>query len=302
MPTLACAGAVPMTPNHPENPRRLGLLANLSHRDLQILHLVRQHKFITTRQLQRLLFHDHSTIDAGTRACTRVLQRLRAHRYLHRIDRPIGGIRGGSGAYVWALDVAGDRATRGTAPTDDGKRKRVFEPTPLFLAHTLAIVETRVLLTEGARVGRFELALVDTEPSNWRSYIGRGGEPLLLKPDLSVVTTSEDFEDHWFFEIDQGTESLPTLLRKCRAYATYKNSGHEQTRTGVFPLVVWILADPSRRRLLRQQITKEPRLDTRLFHVIAPDELVGLVAAPPNINESLTRTYELDDRIPLFDR
>ena len=281
-----------MTPDQAVSHGRLGLLAMLSERDLQILRLVRQHKFITTRQLQRLLFHAHATIDAGTRACTRTLQRLRHRHFLHRIDRPIGGIRGGSGAYVWALDSAGDRVTRSSGSGEDDKRRRVFEPTQLFLAHTLAVVEARVLLTEGARTGRFELAHVDTEPSNWRSYIGRGGEPLLLKPDLSVVTTTGDFEDHWFFEIDQGTESLPTLLRKCRAYATYKNSGQEQVRSGVFPLVVWILADPSRRRRLRQQIANEPRLDTRLFHVIAPDELVGVVAAPPNINESLTRKEE----------
>ncbi|MBX3100143.1 MAG: replication-relaxation family protein [Salinibacterium sp.] len=252
----------------------------LSERDLQILQLVRQHKFVTTRQLQRLLFFAHATIDAGTRACNRVLQRLRERRFLYRIERPIGGIKGGSGAFVWGLDTAGDRATR-TSGAEDDKRMRAFEPTRLFLAHTLAITETHVLLEEAARTHPFELVEIVTEPANWRSHSGPGGEPRFLKPDLYVLTASGDYEDHWFIEIDQGTESLPTMLRKCHAYNTYRSSGQEQARSGVFPLVVWILSDAHRRRRLATEISADARLDSRLFSVVAPDELVPLIRAQP---------------------
>lgn len=271
---------------------RSTLLTMLSQRDHQILQLVRNHKFITTRQLQRLLFHAHATVDAGTRASTRVLQRLREHRFVYRIDRPIGGIRGGSGAYIWGLDVAGDRATRASSTAEDEKRVRAFEPTPLFLAHTLAITETRVLLEEGARSGRFELVEVTTEPSNWRSYLGRSGEPVVLKPDLYAVTAIGDFEDHWFIEIDQGSESLPTLLRKCRAYTAYRDSGREQVRSGVFPLSVWIISDAKRRQRLVAAIASDDRLDARLFHVVAPEALTPLVSAVPDLNQPLTRKEE----------
>lgn len=257
----------------------------LSERDHRILQVVRQHKFVTTRQLQRLLFHDHATIDAGTRACTRVLQRLRERRFLYRIDRPVGGIRGGSGAYVWGLDVAGDRVTRALTTNDDDKRVRAFEPTPLFLAHTLAVTETRVMLEEASRSDLLELFEVSTEPWNWRRYLGRGGQPSVLKPDLYAVTASGDYEDHWFLEIDQGTESIPTLIRKCHVYTAYRNSGTEQTRSGVFPLVVWIITDPTRGRRLQVHIRGDTRLDARLFRVVAPDQLIRLVTTPTVTDE-----------------
>lgn len=259
---------------------RSTLLSMLSERDKQILQFVRDHKFVTTRQLQRLLFHAHATIDAGTRACNRVLQRLRARRFLYRLDRQIGGIRGGSGAYVWELDVAGDRVTRPSATGAEEKRIRAFEPTPPFLAHTLAITEARVRLEETARTGAFELVDVSTEPSNWRTYVGPGGTAAFLKPDLYVVTAIGEYEDHWFLEIDQGTESLPTLLRKCRTYMQYRSSGIEQTQSGVFPLVVWIIEDERRRDRLLAEITRDHRLDSRLFYAVSAEQLPTLLAAP----------------------
>lgn len=281
-----------MKPNNRAGSHNLSTLTTmLSERDTHLLRLVRQHKFITTRQLQRLLFHTHTTIEAGTRACTRVLSRLRERRFLYRIDRQVGGIRGGSGAYVWALDAAGDRVTRNLDAQD--KRARPFEPTSLFLAHTLAIAETRVILEESARLDALELVEVTTEPSNWRPYVGRGGEPVLLKPDLHAVTASADFEDHWFFEIDQGTESLPTLLRKCLAYVRYRDSGQEQVRSGVFPLVVWIVTDGHRRARLAQGIAMDNRLDSRLFQIISPDALSSAISPTAHTNEPLTRKEDL---------
>lgn len=269
-----------MKPNNRTGSHNLPTLQTmLSERDRRILELVRAHRLLTTRQLQRLLFHDHATVEAGTRACNRVLTRLRERRFLERLDRPVGGIRGGSGSYVWMLGPAGDRITR---PVDRrGVRTREIDPGPLFLAHTLAISETRVLLEEAARTGAFEIVALATEPTNWRTHLGREGTKQILKPDLEVVTTLGDYEDHWFFEIDQGTESIPTLIRKCLAYERYRALGTEQAAHGVFPFVVWIIAEPRRRVALEAVITADQHLEARLFRIVDPEGLIPLVAAAP---------------------
>lgn len=253
------------------------LATMLSERDRKILELVRAHRLITTRQLQRLLFDEHATADAGTRACNRVLTRLRQHRFLDRLERPVGGIRGGSSSYVWMLGPAGDRITR---DSEEAPRVRGLEPTPLFLAHTLAVAEARVLMEEASRVGTFDLVGVTTEPSNWRTYAALAGTTEIVKPDLYLVTAVGEFEDHWFIEIDQGTESIPTLIRKCLTYERYRATGLEQRRSGIYPIVVWVLPDPRRRDRLIDAIRNDDRLDARIFRVVSPDMLVDLMAQP----------------------
>ncbi|MGW6423021.1 replication-relaxation family protein [Nocardia sp. NPDC055053] len=76
-----------------------------------------------------------------------------------------------------------------------------------------------------------------------RTYIGTGGARLTLKPDLYAETASppgSEYVDGAFIEIDMGTESIPTLIRKCREYESYRRQGIEQDRSdGAFPVVIW---------------------------------------------------------------
>lgn len=253
------------------------LLRALSPRDVEVLRRICEHRFLTTNHVRRLEFRDHASVDAGTRACTRVLTRLARHRLIHRLERQIGGVRGGSGAYVWGVDDAGDRVLRLALDLPRAKRRRTFEPSWLFLAHTLAVAETRVLLAEAAHAGRFDLLDVVTEPHNWRSFLGPLGTTQILKPDLEAITASGDYEDHFFLEIDRGTESLPVLVTKCLVYQRYRATGREQKESEVFPVVVWLIANPDRRQALRSALAKHPRLDAQLFEVIAPEGLLDLV-------------------------
>ncbi len=241
----------------------------LSERDHKILRLVWEHRFVTTRQIQRVLFWQHATTDSGTRACNRVLTRLREHRFLHRLDRPIGGVRGGSGAFVWCVGPAGDRIMRAEPDTARTKRTRPFAPTPLFLDHTLAVTEVRVQLEEAAHRGDRELLSVETEPATWRTFTARDGSAQVLKPDLRAVTAVGDYEDHWFLEVDLGTESIPALIRKCLTYQRYKDSGSEHARLGLFPAVVWLIGDPRRRERLLAAVRADRRLEDRLFGTVA---------------------------------
>lgn len=252
----------------------------LTERDEQILRSIFEHKFLTSRQVCALHFYDHASDASAIRACTRVLGRLYEHKLIYRLERPIGGPRGGSASNVWGIDAAGDRLMKHGVSSTNRRRARAFDPSTAFLAHTLGIADLRVTLEQLHRTGERELLTVTTEPRNWRTYLGRHSEQLILKPDLHVVTADGDFEDHWFIELDRGTESLPTLLRKCEMYTAYMRSGAEQRNTGVFPKVLWVL--PTRRRveLLRTSLRGD-RIDPELFEVIEPHQFTGTIAPDP---------------------
>ncbi|MEV0707389.1 DNA (cytosine-5-)-methyltransferase [Nocardia aurea] len=90
---------------------------------------------------------------------------------------------------------------------------------------------------------------------------------------------SSDYIDAAFIEIDRGTESIPTLLKKSREYEAYRRQGVEQDRNVVFPLVIWSMSAPrpkdanSRREALHEVIAADRMLRPDMFRVIAPDQL-----------------------------
>lgn len=253
------------------------LAARLSDRDWGILRFLDQHRFATTSQLRRRFFRDHASQAAATRACVRVLDRLLTQRMLTRLERRVGGVRHGSAAFVWGLDVIGDRLTR----AENGARRRVHEPSFPFLAHTLAIVESHVQLHEVASSGAFHLGAVQVETEAWRTYVAPSGAKSILKPDLMVTVSSDAYDDHWYLEIDLGTESLPVLLRKSRAYEEYRRTGRAQAEHGVFPRVLWLLPAPARVARLQAAIAADPELPDRLFTCITSDDLIATLRDPP---------------------
>lgn len=247
------------------------LRARLSERDMAIVESISEHRFVTARQIEELHFSEHSSDLAGARVCRRVLARLNRDRVVARLVRRVGGIRAGSASYVYALGPIGSRLL------DDGRR-RLVEPSALFLDHTLAVAETHVQLVKAARIGQLELASVEVEPRCWRRYLGASGAPEIVRPDLYVVTTSDAFEDCWFLEVDRGTESPAALIRKCRAYETYWRSGAEQQTWGAFPIVVWIVPNPERQRRIEVLIARARSLKRELFRVTTDTRLVELLA------------------------
>lgn len=250
------------------------LLSQLATRDIAILTSIHDHKFLTTKQIHALHFWNHDSYASGIRACTRVLTRLLGYGLIYRLERPVGGTSGGSTSYVWGVDAAGDRLARhlDASPTNS-KRSRAFEPSTYFLAHTLAIADVRVLLETMARDGHFDLLDVQTEPANWRPFLTRSGARQILKPDLYAATSSANYEDYYFIEVDRSTESLPTLISQCLVYERSRACGSETERLGVYPLVVWLLPNARRRVAFTRAIQADKRLTTSLFRVLAPEDL-----------------------------
>lgn len=260
------------------------LAAHLSDRDHHILRFLEEYRYATSTHIRRMLFTDHATETAAIRACIRVLDRLLGHRLVARLDRRVGGTRRGSAGYVWYLDCVGERLTR---PAGSGRR-RFDDPSTSFLDHTLEVTETAVQLHEIGRQDGITLTRLDVEPASWRSYLNVSAATSILKPDLFATLSTAEFDDHWYIEVDRGTESVPVLLAKCRAYVAYRRTGAAQAEHGVFPRVLWVV--PTQRRVARLEaaIHGEPDLPDRLFRTITPHQLTATLLDPDDVTSSRT--------------
>lgn len=256
--------------------RQLGTLSEqLGERERAVLTAVGSHRYLTTFQVQRLCFVGHATSPTAARVCRRVLTRLHSQRILRRLERRIGGVRAGSASFVWGVGAVGDRLLRRDSGL--GIRKRFSEPSETFLDHTLAVAETHISLVEASRRGDVELLSAETEPTCWRNFTGPGGAREVLRPDLAITAASAAFEQSFFVEVDRGTESLPTLLRKCAQYEAYRRSGREQQSSGSFPLVLWLLPNEAREQRLTGAIQRASQLTPALFRTAMTINVVAAV-------------------------
>ena len=249
----------------------------LSDRDWQILISVRGFRFLTTRQIARQHFNHGPGLGPIPRNANQALARLRELGLLANLERRIGGVRAGSGGYVWQVSELGDRALRAHVGQDSHSRVRTYEPSTSFLDHTLAVAEIVITLQEISHNGRVGVSHLQLEPECWRHYLGPSGEARALKPDMAVVTESSGFEDHWFIEVDRATEPPNRVVRKCLQYQEYLATGREQTRVGLFPAVVWAVPSERRRDQLIRRLGVEAVIDPRLFTVVTTHDVEELV-------------------------
>lgn len=240
---------------------------------LRLLRLLAAHRFATTTQLARLTADAYASLRSGLRQSLRHLNKLRAHDLVTRLERRVGGWQAGSSVTVWALTTRGHRALTGSRT-----RRRPHELSTGFLAHRLVVTETSTIITETVRTMEGGDLQLDTEPDCWRTYLGAGGERLTLRPDLAATITSPDY----YLEVDRDTENPARIIIACHRYTAYRDTGADQQRTGVFPLVVWVVPHTRRRRRLQEAIARDAALNPRLFRVITPDQLPALIHDGPD--------------------
>ena len=255
------------------------LLREVSDRDIEILKSVRSYRYLMTGQIRRLHFIDATSDTAGLRSTNRILVKLKELDLVRPLNRRIGGVRSGSGSLIFAISPTGARLLAMTECADDPIRKRFREPSPSFLEHTLAVAELSIRLLEMGFENRSEMLLkYELEPDCWRNYTNLGGVARTLKPDLYAATSSGDYEDHWFFEVDLETASPAQILKKCEQYLAYKRAGIEQRKDGVFPSVVYLVPTEKRKNSLKRHIGDIFREGTpEVFTVITMDELYPLI-------------------------
>lgn len=246
----------------------------LSERDWAILRSVADHRFLTTHHIEMLHFDGHASSSSAARSCRHVLKRLHDKRIVRCLERRVGGVRAGSAAYVWTTGPVGRRLLSSPASTH---MRRHQEPSERFLRHALAIADVHVALIAADRRADIELLTLSLEPHCWRRYLAAGGSRAVLQPDLAATTGAGDYEDAWFIEVDLGSEHLPTLIRKCEQYETYRRTGIEQQRYGSFPLVVWLLPSDKRVDDFQAALNRTRAVDQLLFLVTTPAGLLPLM-------------------------
>jgi hypothetical protein len=248
------------------------LRERLSGRDLRVIRQVAELRLMSARQIQALHFptSEHQDERAATRARQRVLTRLCRQRLLVALERRIGGIRAGSAGLVLALGPVGGRVL-----AQGGPRPRAYEPSWRFVDHTLAIAQLVVDVRLAAQAGSLEVLACQAEPACWRTVPGMGGQ-LVLRPDAFLALGVGEYELRWFIEVDRSSESLPTVLRKCRLYADYYQAGTEQAaHGGVFPRVCWVVPDERRAERVQAAIARDRSLLDRLFVVTTSASVIA---------------------------
>ena len=275
----SAVGGTPVTdcqaPRRISKRQLLEIDSRLGERDRQLLAAVQQYRYLMTGQIGRLLFTDAANLSSGLRAASRNLKKLNELGLISSLSRRIGGVRAGSGSFIWHLTHAGERLLR----LHDNRAfpvRRHCEPSPFFLAHTLAVAEIAIKFTEICREHEPQITALQLEPECWRAY-SSAGVSLSLKPDLYAATTTEEYEDRYFIEVDLDTESPAKIIEKCQKYHAYYRSGLEQEESEMFPLTVWIVPSDSRKEKLIRHLKKAFDKQAKLFAIITCDELGHLV-------------------------
>ncbi|MFL6072791.1 MAG: replication-relaxation family protein [Mycobacteriales bacterium] len=255
------------------------LAEELSERDRAVVRAVVRVRVLTGQQIERLLF---TNLEQPSRSVVRrrVLARLVAQRLLTTLERQIGGTGGGSAGLIFALDSAGRQLLRRwDGQRGGGRVRRPWTPSSLFLKHTLAISEVYVRLVEASRAERFTVETFRTEPASWQAD-GFGG---WLKPDAYVVLATRTAAEASWLEVDRGTESIPALRRKLRAYLDFVVRG-QTGPDGVVPRVAITVPDEQRYDAVAACVAQLGETPAGLFAVVeygqAVAHLVGQLLAP----------------------
>ena len=249
------------------------LSRRLLPRDYLILASLRQLRVATARQIERLWFTEGSPL-SNARMARRTLRRLVKLRVLARIERPGGGLHGGSPGHVYSLDVAGQRLTDRAGWHSP---RRPYPVSRTFLDHALAVTEWFVRLMESSHHGGPDLLEFRAEPRSWRTFTSYAHGQETLKPDAFVLLVTGEWEDRWFLEVDRGTEHPPALRRALDRYVRYWRSGQEQAASEVFPQVLWIVPDAKRHAVLVDVIGRLPAEAWPLFRVATEDTALGVL-------------------------
>ena len=239
---------------------RPAVLTDLPNRDQHILADLGRVRLLTGHHLERLFYSTLNGSNTKGSARRRSLNRLQHLHLVTTLDRRVGGERAGSAGLIYVLDTLGRRLVdeRGTGGT---RQRRPWPIGQLFVAHTLAISELYVRLREAERADHLQLLTFEAEPDAWHpTSLG------MVKPDAHAVVATGRYEDHFWLEVDRGTESLPTLRRKLLAYVDVALAG-DRGPAGVLPRVLVTVESERRLSAVAELLNNLPSPADRLIHV-----------------------------------
>lgn len=202
-------------------------------RQIQVLRLLRAHRFMDVAQVHQVVF-----APVSRRACQRCLTTLFRQGLVVRARAAAGGLGGGSRAYVYGLSAAGAETL---AHIDDAPRTQipyVRDPeafAPQRARHQLAVNQCFIALWRalGSTAGH-SLVRWNSDPHLRMRYQATGRSHVIHPDGLAQVRNPSG--DWWlFFEIDRGTEDLRRISRKVHRYAHFWRSGAWRIEFPVFP-------------------------------------------------------------------
>lgn len=249
------------------------IAGHLTDEDRRVIEVLATVRMASGGQLNRLLW---PTTASGARTARRRLHRLSELRVVTRLSRQIGGIKGGSQGYTYALDVAGQRL----AQTQHTRTIRRPTPSHDFIDHTLAVTEVYVRLHEAELRGAIEVVRFDGEPVCWREFTGAAGRRERLKPDCYAAWITPEWEMAAFWEIDRGTEHPGRLARKASQYLRYWRNSPELAAGEFFPSVVWLAHLPTRARVITS-VMESFDAPAGLFVSLTLDDLENFINHTP---------------------
>lgn len=230
----------------------------LQERDSQILRLVARFRQVSSKQITTLLFHSSGSPTSQKRC----LDRLLRLGYLARVEhRLVGGVKGGSGQYVYQLGRLGWAQYFGTP----------YSPRRTVDYHALAVVDAFMTLVRMERAKLLTLVGISAEPDCWYNFGG-----IDLRPDMLVEAEQGGRQRRFWLEIDQGTESQRQVTGKLEAVLrAFENAdGREWPE---WPLTVWVAVDDARANELRWLIKRLPEAQRRFFAVATQHGLAPLI-------------------------
>lgn len=254
------------------NPHQLlAAAARLPERDLALLDLLYQHRYLTRRQIQLLYFSGHRDPRDGqliqTRTARPAQRRLQALRETGLLVRrrllQADGRRDPEPYYCLSPDGARLVAHRNQLPlAETRKRSADALANPLFVRHALAGGELHCALVHAAR-GRPQ---DECRPEWWRGeqaasqqYRERGTSVLLCPDGYTRYQAGRDIH-HLLVEIDLGTMPIRRLAAKLERYRAYARSRAWQDRYPVFPKLLLLTTQDRRITALHAQLEPLPEL------------------------------------------
>ena len=245
----------------------------LSAKEEQLLKFLLKAKYTTTKQLARLYFTDSMSSSTALRRANLTTKKLNEKGYIRHLDRRIGGVRAGSGSFVWKINTKGMKYLKQKQMNLSITRQNNYEPTWHHLEHTLAISEIYVQLTE--LKNKHSIQSIDSfqfEPNCWRGWLDNHAGRMILKPDCYIEISLDNYLYNYFVEVDKNSESLTRIVNKSKQYIRYFNLNIEQKDTGIFPLVLWVVPDDKRKLAITRRIQEELQDYWELFQVIPLDD------------------------------
>jgi hypothetical protein len=203
---------------------RAKAVALMSDTDHEIVHLLSEHRVITTQQIATLLGVPERTVRYRMERLESLQLAGRSEPYADR----------GKAPHHWWPTRTADAYARGEPIPSSGEREG---PNPSFLKHAASLTGIFIGLCRLAE--SMSLSLSFRREAEGKESFSYEGRETAIVPDASIVLTGESHYEA-FIELDMGTASLTKLARKLGLYLAYAQRGVWIERHQFLPALLFI--------------------------------------------------------------